>query len=88
MHNGSVLVYFKEEQLDDGQPVPSIRAELDVIRSSGSTWLNNALMMGRLDEDEDDWTSAAIDEFMVPTGHGRRLLAPISLGGMSRHRWT
>ena len=83
MHNGSVLVYFKEEQLDDGQPVPSIRAELDVIRSSGSTWLNNALMMGRLDEDEDDWTSAAIDEFMVPTGRGRRLLSPISLGGMS-----
>jgi hypothetical protein len=83
MHNGSVLVYFKEEQLDDGQPVPSIRAELDVIRSSGSTWLNNALMMGRLDEDEDDWTSAAIDEFMVPTGHDRRLLAPISLGGLS-----
>lgn len=83
MHNGSVLVYFKEEQLDDGQPVPSIRAELNVIRSSGSTWLNNALMMGRLDEDEDDWTSAAIDEYMIPTGPSRKLLAPISLGGLS-----
>lgn len=85
MHNGSVLIYFKEEQMDDSQPVPSLRAELDILRNSGSTWLNNALMMGRLDGDEDDWRSSAIEEFMIPVqpnAYGKRLLTPTSLGGL------
>ncbi|KAF1933869.1 uncharacterized protein M421DRAFT_414920 [Didymella exigua CBS 183.55] len=86
MHSGSVLIYFKEEQLDEAHPVPSIRAELEVIQSSGSSWLSNALLMGCLDEDEDDWASTAADELMAPSrqyAHDRRMLGPISLGGMS-----
>lgn len=86
MHNGSVLIYFKEEQLDEDHPVPSIRAELNVLQSSGSSWLNNALMMGRLDEDEDEWALTAADEFMAPSRQyapDRRMLGPTALGGMS-----
>lgn len=86
MHNGSVLIYFKEEQLDEDHPVPSIRAELDVLQSSGSSWLNNALLMGRLDEDEDDWALTAVDDLMAPSqqyAHDRRMLGPTALGGMS-----
>ncbi|KAL1656955.1 hypothetical protein SLS61_000751 [Didymella pomorum] len=86
MHNGSVLIYFKEEQLDEDHPVPSLRAELDVLQNSGSSWLTNALMMGRLDEDEDDWTLTAADELMAPSrqyAHDRRMLGPTALGGMS-----
>jgi hypothetical protein len=86
MHNGSVLIYFKEEQLNEDHPVPSIRAELDVLQSSGSGWLSNALMMGRLDEDEDDWTLTAADEFMAPSrqyAHDRRMLSPTALRGLS-----
>lgn len=86
MHDGSVLIYFKEEQLDEGQPVPSIRAELDVIRNSGSMWLNNALRMGVLDEDEHDWALATADEFIAPLqqpGHERRMLGPTPVGGRS-----
>ncbi|KAF2632887.1 hypothetical protein BU25DRAFT_85294 [Macroventuria anomochaeta] len=86
MHNGSVLIYFKEEQLDEDHPVPSIRAELDVLQGSGSSWLTNALMMGRLDEDEDDWALTAADEFMMPSqqyAHEARMLGPTALSGMS-----
>ena len=86
MHNGSVLIYFKEEQLDEEHPVPSLRAELDVLQSSGSSWLINALMMGRLDEDEDDWALTAADEFLAPLPqhpYERRMLAPTTLSGMS-----
>jgi hypothetical protein len=71
MHNGSVLIYFKE---------------LEVLQSSGSSWLNNALMMGRLDEDEDDWALTAADELLMPSqqySHERRMLGPTALGGMS-----
>lgn len=86
MHRGSVLIYFKEEQLDEEHPVPSIRAELDVLQSSGSSWLTNALLMGRLDDDEDDWALPAADDFMAPPqqyGRDRRMLSPTSLGGRS-----
>lgn len=86
MHNGSVLIYFKEEQLDEDHPVPSIRAELDVLQSSGSSWLTNALMMGQLDEDEDDWALTAADDFMAPSRQyesERRMLSPTALGDMS-----
>jgi hypothetical protein len=86
MHNGSVLIYFKEEQLDDDHPIPSIRAELGVLQSSGSSWLLNALMMGRLDEDENDWALTAADDFMTPPqqyAHDRRRLGPTMLDGPS-----
>lgn len=86
MHNGSVLIYFKEEQLDQDHPVPSIRAELGVLQSSGSSWLSNALTMGCLDGDEDDWALTAGDDFMVPSGqytYDGRMLGPTALGGMS-----
>jgi hypothetical protein len=52
MHSGSVLIYFKEEQQDEEQPIPSIRAELDVLKQSGSTWLNNALLIGQMDDND------------------------------------
>lgn len=86
MHNGGVLIYFKEEQMDEDHPVPSIRAELEVLQSSGSSWLTNALMMGHLDDDEDDWALTAADDFMAPPqqyGRDRRMLGPTALGGMS-----
>ena len=37
MQHGSVLIYFKEEQVDEDRPVPSIRADLEVLQNSGST---------------------------------------------------
>lgn len=86
MHKGSVLIYFKEEQLQEDHPVPSIRAEVEVLQKSGSSWLTNALMMGRLDEDEDDWALSAADELMMPTQHyaqDRRMLGPTALDGLS-----
>ena len=86
MHSGSVLIYFKEEQLDEEQPVPSIRAELDVLQSAGSSWLTNALMMGRLDEDEDEWALTAAYDFTTPSqqyAYDRRMLGPTGLSGMS-----
>lgn len=86
MHNGSVLIYFKEEQLDEDHPVPSIRAELDVLQNSGSSWLTNALMIGRLEEDEDEWAMSPTDEpIMLPQqdAYDIRMLSPTALGGMS-----
>ncbi|KAF9698882.1 hypothetical protein EKO04_003280 [Ascochyta lentis] len=86
MHSGSVLIYFKEEQMDEDHPVPSIRAELDVLQSSNSSWLSNALMMGRLDEDEDDWALTAANDLMMPSqqyAHDRRMLGPTALSGLS-----
>jgi hypothetical protein len=56
MNSGSVLIYFTEEQRDEDTPLFSIRAELDVLESSGSTWLSNALLYGRIDDDDDEWT--------------------------------
>lgn len=86
MHHGSVLIYFKEEQLDESQPVPSIRAELNVVRKSGSTWLNNALIMGCLEDDEQNWALATTEEFVAPPqhlGYDRRMLGPTPVGGRS-----
>lgn len=85
MHNGSVLIYFKEEQLDEAQPIPSIHAELHVLQDSGSSWLTNALIMGRLDEDEHDWAMAAAGDFMAPQQHARDrgVFGPTALDGLS-----
>ncbi|KAF2022060.1 hypothetical protein BU24DRAFT_36724 [Aaosphaeria arxii CBS 175.79] len=55
MQNGSVLIYFKEEQMSDEHPIPQIRADLDILENAGSTWLSNALMYGRIDDLEDHW---------------------------------
>ena len=90
MRSGSVLIYFKEEQLNENHPVPSIRAELDILQNSGSSWLINALMIGRLeedeDEDDDDWATSPADEpTMLPqrNTYDTRMLSPTALGGMS-----
>ncbi|KZM19844.1 uncharacterized protein EKO05_0003986 [Ascochyta rabiei] len=85
MHNGSVLIYFKEEQMDEDHPVPSIRAELGVLQSSGSSWLCNALAMGRLDEDEDDWALTAANDLMPSNqyAHERGLFDSTAPSGMS-----
>lgn len=92
MQNGNVLIYFKEEQMNEERPLPQIRADLDVLENSGSTWLSNALMYGRID-DADDWDMAGSPEssfnpqsfspnFPAPPGQ-RHMLSPVSPGGMS-----
>jgi hypothetical protein len=91
MQHGSVLIYFKEEQADEDRPVPSIRAELDVLQNSGSTWLSNALLYSQIDDnDVDDWalsesTSSPSQSFSpnFPQPAQRRMLGPTSPGGRS-----
>ncbi|KAF2109298.1 hypothetical protein BDV96DRAFT_652145 [Lophiotrema nucula] len=92
MKSGNVLIYFKEEQMSEDRPVPQIRCDLDVLENSGSTWLSNALLYGRIDDNEDEWTLPGSPETSMP-GHGflpntmhagqRRMLGPTSPGGMS-----
>jgi hypothetical protein len=89
MQTGTVLIYFKEEQSSDDRPIPQLRAELDVLENSGSTWLSNALLYGRIDDNEDDdWSlpesssAAQSPNFPTPPAGGRRMLAPTS-GGRS-----
>ncbi|KAJ4358384.1 uncharacterized protein N0V89_002966 [Didymosphaeria variabile] len=90
LQDGNVLIYFTEEQIDEDRPLPQIRAELDVLENCGSTWLNNALLYGRID-DNDDWTledsaessrQSFTPHFPLPPGQ-RQMLAPVSPGGMS-----
>src|SRR5690348_6098444 len=88
MQSGNVLIYFKEEQTSEDRPVPQIRAELDVLENSGSTWLCNALLYGRIDDNEDEWTLPGSPESSLaahnfPPPGGRRMLAPTSPGGRS-----
>ncbi|KAE8858181.1 hypothetical protein P3342_011163 [Pyrenophora teres f. teres] len=92
MQHGSVLIYFKEEQDDEDIPIPSLRAELDVLQNSGSTWLLNALQYGQIDNnDVDDWnlsedTSAQSLNFSrtLSQQHAqRRGFGPTSLDGTS-----
>jgi hypothetical protein len=91
MQNGSVLIYFKEEQVDEDHPIPSIRAELEVLQNSGSTWLSNALLYGQIDDnDVDDWAlsespSSPSYQFSpnYPHPSQRRMLGPSSPGRMS-----
>ena len=56
MQDGNVLIYFKEEQPLNGPPVPQIRCDFETLQNAGSTWLNNALLYGQIDENEDEWT--------------------------------
>lgn len=91
MQHGSVLIYFKEEQVDDDRPTPSIRAELEVLQNAGSTWLKNALLYSQMDDnDVDDWTlsgsaSSASEPFSpnFPPAVQARMLGPTSPGGRS-----
>lgn len=93
MQNGTVLIYFKEEQMDEDRPIPSLRAELEVLENSGSTWLSNALLYGRIDDhDVDDWALPNSPESMSSSQHfspnypqpgQRRMLGPTSPGGRS-----
>lgn len=69
MNSGSVLIYFTEEQGDEDIPIPSIRAELNVLESSGSTWLSNALLYGRIDDDDDEWTLPTSPESSTSQQH-------------------
>ncbi|KAJ4293088.1 hypothetical protein N0V90_008370 [Kalmusia sp. IMI 367209] len=92
MQTGNVLIYFKEEQMHEDRPLPQIRADLEVLENSGSTWISNALLYGRIDEN-DDWTLAGSPEssvprqsfspnFPAPPGQ-RHMLAAVSPAGMS-----
>ncbi|KAL5418513.1 hypothetical protein PMIN03_000993 [Paraphaeosphaeria minitans] len=92
LQDGDVLIYFKEEQMDEHRPLPQIRAELSVLENCGSTWLKNALLYGSID-DNDDWTFEGNGEssasrqsfdphFSMPPGQ-RHMLPPVSPGGMS-----
>jgi hypothetical protein len=89
MQTGNVLVYFKEEQQSEDKPVPQIRCEFHVLEGSGSTWLSNALLYGRIDEDEDEWTMAGSPESshpprnLPPAQEYRRMLTPTNPGGRS-----
>jgi hypothetical protein len=91
MQHGSVLIYFKEEQADEDRPIPSIRADLDVLQNSGSTWLSNALLYSQIDDnDVDDWAlsetaSSPSQPFSpnFPQPAQRRMLGPTSPGGRS-----
>ncbi|KAH8698100.1 hypothetical protein GQ44DRAFT_779257 [Phaeosphaeriaceae sp. PMI808] len=55
LNTGSVLIYFKEEQIDDDRPLPSLRAELNVLENSGSTMLGQLLHYNRTNDNEDEW---------------------------------
>jgi hypothetical protein len=91
MQNGNVLIYFKEEQVNEDRPIPSIRAELEVLQNSGSSWLSNALLYGQIDDnDVDDWAltesaNSPTHQFssQYPQPSQRRMLGPTSPGGMS-----
>jgi hypothetical protein len=92
MSSGSVHIYFKEEQVDDEHPLPSIRAELDVLENSGSPWLRDALLYMRTDDHDDDWALPTSSEsLMSPPHHSQyndqsrypRMLRPTSPGGHS-----
>ncbi|KAF2823287.1 hypothetical protein CC86DRAFT_384669 [Ophiobolus disseminans] len=96
MSRGSVLVYFTEEQADDENPLPSIRAELEVLEKSGSTWLSNALLYSRIDENDDDWTlpnspeSSMSQQYYSQHGNqygNQRMLGPTSPAGRSPPPW-
>jgi hypothetical protein len=88
MSSGSVLIYFKEEQADDERPLPSIRAELDLLENSGSTWLKELLLRSREDDSEDDWALPSMPESSLYSRYDdepatRRMLGPTSPGGRS-----
>jgi hypothetical protein len=90
MSNGSVYIYFKEEQVDDEHPLPSIRAKLDVLENSGSPWLRNALLYMRNVDHDDDWALPNNSGSSIPSYYDShhddqprhpRMLGPTSPGG-------
>jgi hypothetical protein len=91
MGTGGVLIYFKEEQMDDERPLPSIRAKLDVLENSGSTWLKEMLHHSREEDSDDGWALPSMPESSTsPQDYSqyhnqprRRMLGPTSPGGRS-----
>jgi hypothetical protein len=94
MQTGNVLIFFKEEQTSEDRPRPQLRCDLDILENCGSTWLSNALLYGRIDDNEDEWVLPDRPESSIPThsfharnspqpSGQRRMLAPTSPGGMS-----
>lgn len=91
MSTGSVLIYFKEEQIDEERPLPSIRARLDILENSASTWLRETLQYSRIDDSDDGWALPSMPEgSMSPQDYSqyhdqpkRRMLGPTSPGGRS-----
>ncbi|KAL5115957.1 hypothetical protein ACEQ8H_006179 [Pleosporales sp. CAS-2024a] len=90
LSTGSVLIFFKEEQVDDERPLPSIRARLDVLENSGSTWLKQTLNYSRIADSDDAWAlptmselSAAPHDYSHYPEPRRRMLRPTSPGGRS-----
>ncbi|KAL6712334.1 hypothetical protein ACN47E_000211 [Coniothyrium glycines] len=92
MQDGSVFIYFKQEQMDEHHPVPSIRARLDVLQGSGSTWIKNALAYGQVDDDDVTVWDMTYDpeRRRLSQGHSPtpppsqwRMLSPTSPGGQS-----
>lgn len=89
MQHGSVLIYFKEEQMDEDRPTPSMRAELEVLQNAGSTWLNNTLRYSQIDDnDVDEWSlpgsaNAPPERFPTNLPPPTRMLRPTSPGGIS-----
>jgi hypothetical protein len=88
MSSGSVYIYFKEEQVDDERPLPSIRAELDILENSESTWLRETLQYSREDDNDADWALPSMPESSQYSRYddehaNRRMLGPASPGGRS-----
>ncbi|CAI6336861.1 unnamed protein product [Periconia digitata] len=95
MQTGTVLIYFKEEQVNEDRPVPQLRAEYEILENSGSTWINNALLYGRLEDadmDDEEWMYEARRQSSLspqsvspnfPRPSGQRMLAPTSPSGLS-----
>jgi hypothetical protein len=90
MQNGSVLIYFTEEQVSEDRPIPQIRADLDVLENCGSTWISNALLYGRIDDNDDEWSLPGSPESsgsrlnyppINQSSGARRMLGPTSPGG-------
>ncbi|KAI8937510.1 hypothetical protein NX059_005228 [Plenodomus lindquistii] len=93
MQNGEVLIHLGEQHFDDDRPIPTIRAELQVLENAGSTWLINALHIGRIEDDDvNDWELPDTSASWMQAEHSspnfdqsrqRRMLSPTSPGGRS-----
>ncbi|PVI05003.1 hypothetical protein DM02DRAFT_668700 [Periconia macrospinosa] len=95
MQSGTVLIYFKEEQVNEDRPVPQLRAEFEVLENCGSTWINNALLYGRLEDadiEDEEWMYEARRQSSLspqsvspnfPRPPGGRMLGPTSPSGLS-----
>lgn len=77
MQRGEVLIHLGEQKIHDDHPVPTIRAELQVLESSGSTWLTNTLAMGRIEDDYiNDWELPNISDSWIQHKHASTTFDP------------